>query len=100
MDNFTLIYRILRFLEKSSKNAEFDEDNFTPEYFGVGDEFFKRTLKMLYDRGFFSELVVKQGADGYYSISGGNPLITLSGLEYLHGNEFMRKEAAKAKGVK
>lgn len=98
MDNFRLIYRILRFLEASTKQAEFDEDNFTAEHFGVEDDHFKNALEILYKRKLFSEMVVRRGADGYVSISGGDPQITLEGLEYLHGNEFMLKEAERAKG--
>lgn len=62
MDNFKLIYRILRFLEAMSKQAEFDEDSFTAEHFGVEDGYFKNTLAGLeYLHG--NESMLKAAAD-------------------------------------
>lgn len=100
MDNFRLIYRILRFLETSSKQAEFDSDCFTAEHYGVNDAQWTNFLEMLIDSGFVKGVDVKRGADGYISMSVSLPRITLAGLEYLESNEFMLKMAAEAKGIK
>ena len=100
MDNFKLIYRILHFLEAASKQDEFDSDSFKPEHYGVSDAQWANTLEMLVDRNYIKGVNVKHSADGYITLSTASPRITLTGLEYLKSNEFMRQIADEAKGIK
>lgn len=99
MDNFKLIYRILRFLEATVKQAEFDDDSFTAEHYNVNETQWANTLEMLIDRDYIKGVTVRRSADGYISLSISSPRITLAGLEYLQSNEFMQKIAAEAKGI-
>ena len=98
MDDFTAIYRILRFLQRAIKCAEFPDADFTPEHFKLSDEEFAALLEMLVKRGYIDGADVKRSADGMIMLSLSTPRITLSGLEYMHSNEFMLKAAAQAKG--
>jgi hypothetical protein len=99
MDNFKLIYRVLRFLEAASRQEEFDDDSFSAEHYKVNESLWANTLEMLVDRDYIKGVTVKRGADGHVSLSISSPRITLTGLEYLQGNDFMRKAAAEAKGI-
>lgn len=99
MDNFKLIYRILRFLDAAAKQDEFDDEGFTAENYGVSDAQWANTLEMLIDRNYIKGVTVKRGADGHLLLSIASPRITLTGLEYLRGDEFMQKMAAEAKGI-
>ncbi len=100
MDSFKLIYRILHFLEAALKQEEFDYGSFTPKHFDVDEAQWANTLEMLADRGYVKGVSVKHSADGYITLSTPSPRITLTGLEYLQGNEFMRQAADEAKGIK
>lgn len=99
MDSFKLIYRILRFLEAAAKQDEFDSGSFAAERYGVNETQWANTIEMLIDRDYIKGVTVKRGADGYITLSISSPRITLTGLEYLQSNEFMRKMAAEAKGI-
>lgn len=100
MDSFKLIYRILRFLEAAAKQEEFDGESFTAEHYGVNEIQWANTIEMLIDRDYIKGVTVKRSADGYVCLSIPAPRITLTGLEYLHGNEIMQRIAAEAKGTK
>lgn len=100
MDSFKLIYQVLRFLETAAKQDEFDDESFTAEHYNVNGAQWANTLEMLIDRDYIKGVAVKRGADGHISLSISTPRITLTGLEYLHSNELMRKTADELKGVK
>lgn len=100
MDNFKVIYRILRFLEKSMDCEEFDKNSFTAEEFRLNEPHFARLLKMLVDSGYISGVEVWRAiGQEYPRYKAVRPEITLKGLEYLNDNSLMKKAAELAKGA-
>lgn len=102
MDNFNVIYKILKVLENAMDCMEFDFSEYSAEYFKVSDERFEKLLIMLQAEGYIKGLFV----DSYLSDKGIDRIkrknkveITLKGLEYLHENSMMKKAASIAKGV-
>ena len=98
MDYFWAIYCILYFLQCTTRCIEFPGNDFTLEHFKVADTEFAASLEMLIKRGYIDGVDVKRSFDGMIEVSLSTPRITLSGLEYLHGNDFMLKAAERTKG--
>ncbi len=102
MDNFAVIYKILRALEKSMDFEEFDNSSITPEALGVTIERRNKLLIEMQRSGYISGLVT------FSSLGHQNPCIkeplniniTLKGLEYLENNTMMKKAANFLKGIK
>ncbi|MEG1545243.1 MAG: YjcQ family protein [Tannerellaceae bacterium] len=100
MNNFNIMYRILKALERAMDYAEMDADALSPETLGSSKERLKSLWIMLANNGYVDGIVVK-----YYKNSPTptvlvkNPRITLKGLEYLQENSMMRKCAHAAKGL-
>lgn len=82
MDNFRVIYRILREMERAMDCDSLDRRKVGPEALGIS---FNR----------WACIVLLLNENGY--ISGDR--ITLKGLEYLEENSLMRKAANLAKGI-
>jgi DNA-binding PadR family transcriptional regulator len=99
MNNFKVIYRILRFLERSMDCEELDAEAFTPEHFRVSEQRWLQLLEMLRSSGYIDGVSVHRGADGDVVMSVSHPRITLKGLEYLQENSLMQKAAGIAKGI-
>ena len=99
MEDFKLIYRILRFLNETMKNEEFDHRHFNGGHFSASGAEWAAVLEMLADSGYIKGVELDRAADGHVEISLSRPRITIEGLEYLHGNEFMLKASAEAKGI-
>lgn len=75
MDNFKVIYKILKLLEAAMDYDEFDRSQLIPEYFGISENRLDALLVMLQAEGYMAldnnssnELVVtiKTGDDQYY----------------------------------
>ena len=98
MNNFTIIYKILRKLETAMGLDEFSLDSFDLVSLQCSQLQFVRILEMLKDRGYIDGVSIKRSVDGDMSISDTGIRITLSGLEYLHTNDLMLKAADAAKG--
>ena len=101
MDNFVVIYRILKALEASMDFEEFDEQLISPERIGITKERRDKLLIQMQKEGYISGISVVQyvnlaspSVDIPNSIS-----ITIKGLEYLAENSLMKKAANLAKGV-
>lgn len=101
MDNFVVIYRILKALEASMDFEEFDEQLISPERLGITKERRDKLLIQMQKEGYISGISVVQyvnlaspSVDIPNSIS-----ITIKGLEYLAENLLMTKAANLAKGV-
>ena len=98
MNNFTIIYKILRKLETAMGLDEFSLDSFDLVSLQCSQLQFVRILEMLKDRGYIDGVSIKRSVDGDMSISDTGIRITLSGLEYLHTNDLILKAADAAKG--
>ena len=98
MDNFKVIYKILKTLEKSMDYEEFDTKLISSEALDITRERWNAIMKMLLGNGYI------EGAEAVKYIGAAEiklnwPEITLKGLEYLSENSMMKKMAALAKGV-
>ena len=99
MDNFKLIYRILKYIEICMNSEEFDDENFTASHFGVSNALFLNILRSLVEAGYISGIKVvtdKCGSDIVLI----NPHLTLTGMEYLADNTMMKKAYRLLKGIK
>lgn len=100
MDNFNVIYKILKRLEKAMDYDEFDIEQISAESLGINENKWCKIMEMLAQNGYIQGVNVKYSIDGNVLISTSNTRITLKGLEYLNENSFMKKAANIAKGVK
>lgn len=101
MDNFKVIYKILKVLEKYMDHETVPLELISNEALGISKERWSRLMKMLVDNGLV-EGVRNIEFDGQTvpMIKLNNPSITLKGLEYLEENSLMKRAAAVAKGIK
>ena len=99
MNNFKIIYRILRYLEKAMEYDEVDMDFISAEKLGVSERRWEAVMEMLSNEGYVMGIAVKRSADGQICCLVSSPRITLKGLEYLQENSLMQKAASLAKGV-
>lgn len=99
MDNFSVIYKILKYIERNMDCEEFDEEHFTAEFFNVSDTRFFFLLKALILDHYVSGIRCEEVPTGR-TISIISPHLTLGGMEYLANNTMMRKAYRLAKGVK
>lgn len=99
MDNFKVIYRILKAFEKSMDNEEFNADLIAPEQLEITNTRWKKIMKMLSDEKYLEGILVIETNVSDIIVKLKNPAITLKGLEYLNENSFMKKAANIAKGI-
>lgn len=100
MDNFKVIYRILRYLETCMDFAEPDLEPISAAALGITKERWAEIMAMLSDNGYVSGITAKRYMRSPIVISGlSNIRITLKGLEYLQENSLMQKAAELAKGA-
>lgn len=102
MNNFTVIYKILKALEQSMDYEEFDDSLITPEILGVSRERRNKLLIEMQRNGYITGLISFNKL-GQHSSQIREPTeinITLKGLEYLSDNTMMKKAANMLKGIK
>lgn len=101
MDDFRLIYKILRILQRSMDCEEFDIKVLSPETLELSKPKWNRIMAMLLKEGYISGGDAWNAMDcGYPRVALTRPEITLKGLEYLQENTLMKKAADLAKGIK
>lgn len=100
MDNFSVIYKILKILEKAMDFEEFDFQQISAERLGISICRWAKILEMLVQEGYIQGIIVSYSLDGTPFIENRNIRITLKGLEYLSENSFMKKAANAAKEVR
>lgn len=100
MDDFKIIYKILKYLCDSMDYDEFDSEGFNAEVFGTNQNRFNALLIQLQKSDYIEGLNIKRYARQSESIIPPiTPNITLKGLEYLNENSLMKKAADLAKGI-
>ena len=99
MDNFKIIYRILRYLEKAMDYDEADIDFISASKLGISEQRWTAIMEMLVKEGYVTGIGVKRSADGEICLSVWDVRITMKGLEYLQENPLMQKAAKLAKGI-
>ena len=100
MDNFSVIYKILKQLEIAMDYDEFDMDFVSAKHLKISENRLIKIWEMLSNEGYVDGIKVKYGVQGDVVISVCNPKITLKGIEYLSENSLMKKAANVAKGIK
>lgn len=99
MDNFNIIYKILKQLEKAMDYDELDMDFVSAEHLKISENRLMKIWEMLSKEGYVEGIYVKYGVQGDMVTSVSNPRITLKGIEYLSENSLMKKAANTAKGI-
>lgn len=100
MNDFKIIYRILKYLRDSMDFEEFDSESFTAETFGTNENRFNALLVELQESGYIKGLTIKRMLrEPLKPFPPITPRITLKGLEYLNENGVMKKAANMAKGI-
>jgi len=98
MDNFRIIYKILKTLEKAMSVDEFDKGAIAPERFKISQAHWVKLMEMLISDGYITGAQA-QPFFGVRDIILGDVSITLKGLEYLQENALMKKVRNIAKGI-
>ena len=100
MDDFQLIYKILRILQKAMDLEQFDRNTLSAEALGLTEPKWSRIMAMLLKEGYISGGDTWNALDcSYPKVSLARPEITLKGLEYLAENSLMKKAAQTAAGI-
>lgn len=102
MDNFAIIYKILKALENAMNYEEFDSGSISHERLNISYQRWEKILIMLAKAGYVEGLIIDQTLSDYtpHLIKPIQPIITLKGLEYLSENTLMKKAANFTKGIK
>lgn len=102
MDNFAIIYRILKVLEKGMDYEVIDVSAISSERLGITRERWEKIIIMIVRSGYVEGVVYDQSFADYGPriVEPIQTVITLKGLEYLAENTLMKKAANIAKGIK
>jgi DNA-binding Lrp family transcriptional regulator len=101
MEEFRIIYRILRILKKSMDFEEFDREQISAEALGLSEPMWRRIMALLVKNGYIEgvKIIKCDQLDAPIIKYTGCPEITMKGLEYLESNSMMKKAADLAKGI-
>ena len=100
MEDFRIIYKILRILQKAMDLEEFDSEELSAEALGLTVPKWNRLMAMLLKEGYISGGHTWNAMDcGYPKVAMNRPELTMKGLEYLEENGLMKKAAGLAKGI-
>ena len=101
MDNFKVIYKILRTLEKSMDDEQFSVLSISAQKMGITFERWEKIMIMMQDEGFIKGIVVSRSLeDNHRHIQEPiYPEITIKGLEYLDENSMMAKAKSLLKAA-
>lgn len=100
MEDFRIIYKILRILQKAMDLEEFDSEELSAEALGLTVPKWSRLVAMLLKEGYISGGQTWNTMDcGYPKVALTRPELTMKGLEYLEENGLMKKAAGLAKGI-
>ena len=101
MEEFKVIYRILRILQKAMDVDEFDQGMISPTALGLSQQKWSRIMRMLLLNDYITGADTWESFDcyPYPKVKLTRPEISLKGLEYLEDNSLMKKAAGIAKGV-
>lgn len=101
MDNFKVIYKILKHLEVMLDCEETDVSAISPERLGITRARWEQILIMLQKEGYIEGIIVSMSLsdDKPHIAKPIKPLITLRGLEYLAENSLVKKAGKTLKGI-
>ena len=98
--NMAAIYRILKALESSLDDMEFDGERISANALGITRERRDSLMAMLAEEGYIDGVTVRYYDNERAVMIGPRPRITLKGLEYLADNVAMARAARAAKGIR
>jgi len=98
-ENFRVIYRILRTLERAMDAEEFDAKGISAQTLGISEQRWTHLIEMLADEEYVKGITIARDAAGNTFTSIAFPRITLKGLEYLSENSVMKRMYKAAKGI-
>ena len=90
MDNFSVIYKILRTLEKAMDCDEFDIKSIGADVLGISENRWLAIMEMLITDGLVTGAKITNYLNNKRLINS-DMRITLKGLEYLQDNTLMKK---------
>lgn len=101
MDNFKIIYHILKYLEEHMGEAITVEE-ISHERFGISFLRWEALLRMMQEDGYIKGLVYEQtmSDSSPHVVAPIRPRITIKGLEYLTENSLMKRVANGMKTAK
>lgn len=101
MDNFKIIYQILKTLDRYKGNEDFDVHSISAETLGVAEPVWEQLLIEMARAGYIDGVRYTQVlGDKFPHIAHPiTPRITLRGMEYLAENSLIRKAARMVDGV-
>ena len=102
MDNFKIIYRILKYLEQHLGEENLDLDKISHEHLGISFLRWECLLRMMQEEGYIKGLVYEQtmSDSSPHVVTPIRPKITIKGLEYLEENKFMKKAENALKAIR
>ena len=102
MNNFKIIYRILKHLEESMDYEYINTEPISPETLGISKPRWEHIMIMLIQNGYITGVNYIQtlGDEKPRIVEPVKPIITLRGIEYLSENTFMKKASDVLKGIK
>ena len=101
MEQFRIIYRILKTLQQAMDAEEFDRERIGAEALGISDAMWRQLMRLLARNGYVDGVKIIEYDQGDLPIVKytGRPTITLAGLQYLEENSMMRKAMEMAKDI-
>lgn len=100
MEEYRIIYKILKYLVQSLDVEEPDNTPIEAECLKISVPKWSRLMKMLVDENYVNGIMITNYPGMSYPIVKLiNPTITLKGIEYVKENSLMKKAADLAKGI-
>ena len=100
MENFKIIYKILKSIEESMDYEIFDENVISPEYLGVSKERWKALIIELLDNEYITGIVKIPVMGDRVDLKIIKPKLTIKGMQYLEENSMMKKAYNLLKGIR
>lgn len=100
MEDLTIVYKILKILQRGMDLEEFDISAISADKLGISVPKWNRIMAMIVTKGYVSGIEVRNSFESTYpKVTLVRPELTLDGLEYLEENSTMKKIANAAKGI-
>lgn len=101
MEEFKIIYKILKILHDGMDVEEISPDCISAESLGISFPKWSRIMALLVENGYVKGITFSYSFnDQYPRIKISRPEITMAGLEYLEDNTFMKRAGRFSKGIK
>ena len=100
MENFKIIYKILKSIEESMDYEIFDENVISPEYLGVSKERWKALIIELLDSEYITGIVKISVMGDRVDLKIIKPKLTIKGMQYLEENSMMKRAYNLLKGIR